>query len=242
MRAAILSDVHGNLAALKSVLDDVATRRVDSIWSLGDLVGYGPDPQACVDLMRREAEVNLLGNHDAAVVGSTSVTAFNNNARAAVDWTRGVMTEEGKDFLKSLPYVERRKDFLLVHSSPDEPPLWHYILNIATARRSFDDFVETACFVGHTHLPFIVEKRPDGAAGEVADTAADFKNGCRYLVNTGSVGQPRDRDPKASYAVVDSSAARVEIIRVPYDIEETQRKMRDVGLPSFLIERLAAGR
>jgi diadenosine tetraphosphatase ApaH/serine/threonine PP2A family protein phosphatase len=242
MKTALVSDIHGNLEALKAVFADLRSRGVERVYSLGDVVGYGPEPEGCLELLRREAEVQLMGNHDAAVLEMTSVADFNENARLAVEWSRKVMAEESLDFMRDLPYVARRDGFLLVHSSPEEPPAWHYILSLGGARRSFEHFSERACFIGHTHVPFVITRRPDGVVEEVTDRPVEFEEGCRYLVNVGSVGQPRDRDPRASYAIVDAAAGALEIRRVHYPVEKTQQLMRDRGLPPFLIERLAVGR
>jgi diadenosine tetraphosphatase ApaH/serine/threonine PP2A family protein phosphatase len=242
MKTALISDIHGNLEALKAVFADFRSRGVERVYSLGDVVGYGPEPEGCLDLLRREAEVQLMGNHDAAVVEMTSVNEFNENARLAVEWSRKVMKEESLDFIRGLPYVARRDGLLLVHSSPEEPPAWHYIMSLGGARRSFEHFEDRACFLGHTHVPFVIALRPDGVVEEVAGRPVEFEDGSRYLVNVGSVGQPRDRDPRASYGIVDAAAGTLELHRVSYPVEKTQQLMRDHDLPTFLIERLAVGR
>lgn len=242
LKIAILSDVHGNLEALRVVLDEIRCLAADQIWSLGDTVGYGPEPEACVAALREAAVVQLMGNHDAAVTEKTSVAEFNENALRAVEWTRSVIGEETCDFLAGLPYESRRDNFFLVHASPEEPPRWHYIMDLQGAGRSFDFFTEAACFVGHTHVPFIVVRGEDGQVDVLDSRDVRMQNGCRYLVNVGSVGQPRDLDPRASFAMLDLKTGSLEIRRIPYPVEKTQMRMRSLGLPPFLIDRLSVGR
>jgi diadenosine tetraphosphatase ApaH/serine/threonine PP2A family protein phosphatase len=242
MKRAILSDVHGNLEALGAVLAEIRGIGVDEIWSLGDAVGYGPEPDACVDLLREEAAVNLMGNHDAAVAGMTPLEDFNINARRAVEWTRSAVSARTMEFIKALPYTERREDTLLVHASPRRPKAWNYIMSLREAEKSFGFFDEQACFIGHTHVPFIVTRRGDGDAELLHEQSAQVRDGVRCIVNVGSVGQPRDHDPRASFAVLDDGTGEVEIRRVPYAVEKTQARMRAVGLPLYLSERLSAGR
>jgi len=242
MKRAILSDVHGNLEALQAVLADIRAAGAGEIWSLGDAVGYGPDPDACVEILREEATVNLMGNHDAAVAELTPVENFNVNARRAVEWTRSVASPATMDFVARLEYTERREGALLVHASPREPKAWHYIMNLGEAGKSFAFFDEQLCFIGHTHVPSIVTRRGGAAAELLTEQSAGVPEGTRCLVNVGSVGQPRDRDPRASFVILDLEARRVEIRRVSYPLEETQAKMRERGLPPYLSERLAAGR
>lgn len=242
MKTAVISDVHGNFEALRAVLEEIERLDVDDLFSLGDAVGYGPEPQACVDLLRREASVNIMGNHDAAAVGMTDAAHFNVNARRAVEWTRRTLDEEAAAFLSALPYTRCREGILLAHASPGEPGAWHYVTTMEDAALCFDSFTEESCFVGHTHVPFIVSQRPDGSVEATESGGSVLEEGCRYLVNVGSVGQPRDRDSRASYALVDTGEGTVEIRRVPYDISKTQELMRRHELPPFLIERLESGR
>lgn len=242
MKIAILSDVHGNLQALEAVLADIGTLGCDALWSLGDAVGYGPEPQECVEILRREAAVSLMGNHDAAVAKVIPTAAFNESARLAVEWTRTVLAGDVLSFLAGLPYLCRREERLLVHASPRKPEAWHYIMSLGDAEDAFDAFSEKACFVGHTHVPFIVVRKKDGSMKALDHGEILFAEGSRYLINAGSVGQPRDGDPRASYALLDSSRGRVEIRRVAYDVVRTQELMRRCGLPDFLRDRLSVGR
>jgi len=244
VKIAILSDVHGNLEALQAVLSRIEALGCDTLLSLGDAVGYGPEPRACVDILRRRAEINLLGNHDAAVTGATPLDLFNPHARTALEWTRGMLDDRDVSFLASLPVssVHARGEAHLVHASPRDPEKWNYIATAAHAAGAFAFFEERICFVGHSHVPLIVFRGKDGTGGLVDESGTVLDEDLRYIVNTGSVGQPRDGDPRASFALFDTAGPAVEIHRASYDVERTQELMRDCGLPAFLVERLAVGR
>lgn len=241
MHLAILSDVHANLDALDAVLQDVDIKKIRDILFLGDAVGYGPDPNECVELIKERCNVIVAGNHDWGVIGRTDITYFNEYARTAIEWTVEVLTEENLRILKSFPIQEKmeKEDMLLVHSTPKEPEEWHYLLSLWDAEINFDYFHSKYCFLGHSHFPFIIEKLPSGELLTYKEKASKGQAE-RYIMNVGSVGQPRDGDPRASYAVVDDE--KMEIVRVSYNIGAVQKKMRKAGLPSLLIERLAAGR
>ena len=240
MRYAVISDVHGNLEALRAVLDDIRTKNTDGIIFLGDAVGYGPNPNECVELLKESCRVLLAGNHDRAAIGLTEIEYFNEYAKAAVLWTRKVLTDRNRKLLESLPVTGRMKkeNMLFVHSTPKEPEEWHYLLTLWDAEINFHYFSERICVLGHSHLPFVIERLPSGEMVTYKDKA-ELRENQRYLINAGSVGQPRDRDPRACYLLKDGQ--RAEFIRVGYPVEETQRKMRDAGLPLPLIERLARG-
>ena len=240
MRIAVLSDIHGNLEALEAVLAEVDRLGVDQLYSLGDIVGYGPSPAACVEIVRRRAAVSLMGKHDAAVAGLTSLEDFNEFARAAVDWTAARLDDGQIEYLGSLPYTHRAPDLLLVHASPIEPERWHYIHGMADIDEHFAAFTERLCFVGHSHRPGVYAVRGDRGVARRGDGEA-LRPGLRYLVNAGSVGQPRDRDPRASYVICDAASECVEVRRVAYPVERTQERMRAAGIPAFLVDRLGAG-
>lgn len=240
MRIAVLSDIHGNLDALEAVLADVERIGVDAVHSLGDIVGYGPNPGACVEIVQARAAVSLLGNHDAAVAGRTSPEEFNEFARWSVEWTAARLPAWQIEYLAALPYLHRADGQLFVHASPVEPERWHYIHGVADLAERFAAFTERVCFVGHSHRPGVYTVgggRPAALRGAVGT----LRPGLQHLVNAGSVGQPRDRDPRASYAVYDADGGRVEIRRVAYPVARTQQRMRAEGIPAFLIDRLAAG-
>lgn len=241
MRYAVLSDVHANLSALTAVLKDLAKRRIEKVFFLGDAVGYGPDPDECVDRLRSLCTVFVAGNHDRGASGRTGSGSFNANARTAIEWTRKHMRPENGAFLRGCPLLVTRKEegITLVHGTPFEPEAWHYLLRLTDAELNFGYFDTILCFVGHSHWPAVVEKTPEGTLLLLEERRAVLRSGSRYLVNAGSVGQPRDGDPRAGYVVGDGD--QVEVVRVGYDIEVTQRKMRQHSLPEPLIERLAYG-
>jgi diadenosine tetraphosphatase ApaH/serine/threonine PP2A family protein phosphatase len=240
VRIAVLSDIHGNLEALEAVLAEVDRIGVDSVHSLGDIVGYGPSPAACVGIVRRRAAVSLTGNHDAAVAGLTSLEDFNEFARSAVEWTAAQLGAGDLEYLGALPYTHRAPGLVFVHASPNEPELWHYIHGRADIGEHFAAFTERLCFVGHSHRPGVYAIREDRSVTRCGVFEA-LQPGQRYLVNAGSVGQPRDRDPRASYVVYDAANDCVEVRRVAYPVEKTQGRMRAAGLPAFLVDRLGAG-
>lgn len=239
MRIAVLSDIHGNLDALEAVLADADRAGADAVYCLGDIVGYGPDPAACLGTVRSRAAVTLAGNHDAAVAGLTSLEEFNEFARWAVEWTAARLDAAQIEYLGGLPYIHRGQGILLAHASPVEPERWHYIHGLADIHENFAVFSERVCFVGHSHRPGVYCLGADRAA-ERCGGRETLRRGLRYLVNAGSVGQPRDRDPRASYIVYDEGG-RVEVRRVRYPVERTQERMRAAGMPAFLVDRLGAG-
>ncbi|MDO8281505.1 MAG: metallophosphoesterase family protein [Thermodesulfovibrionia bacterium] len=241
MRYALISDVHSNLEALNAVIEKVKADKVDKVIILGDIVGYGPDPNECIDTLRKFADILIAGNHDHGAVGMTDISCFNNHAKAAIQWTTGVLSEENKAFLSSLPLTStiKSRSIYLVHSSPKEPEEWEYLQKAKDADANFKFFSETNCFIGHTHKPAIIEMAPGGKI-TIYPGHSEIKPGCRYIINAGSVGQPRDGNPDASYAIFDTDS--VTIKRAAYDILLTQKKMKDAGLPSYLIDRLSEGR
>jgi predicted phosphodiesterase len=240
MRLAIISDVHANIEALQAVMKDIKKRKLNEIVFLGDAVGYGPNPNECLEILTKNCRILLAGNHDWAAIDLTEIAYFNQYAKAAIVWTRGVLSEKNQKLLRTFPIKkELKKDkALLVHSTPKEPEAWHYLLTLWDAEINFQYFNEMLCLIGHSHIPFVIERLPSGEM-VTYNSAADLKISERYIINCGSVGQPRDRDPRACYAIMDDD--RVDFIRVEYDVEKTQKKMREAGLPLPLIERLSRG-
>jgi len=241
VRLAAISDVHSNLGALEAVLSDIRRRRINRRVFVGDAVGYGPDPDLATALIKKECRAgSVAGNHDWAVLGLTDIGYFNPMAKAAIRWTDEALGPEARETLRGWPLVKvlKDEDILLVHATPAEPEEWGYLFSPEQAAPYFDSFRQRICLVGHSHMPFVAELLPTGEVAGYPD-GTELKEGCRYIVNAGSVGQPRDRDPRASYALFEEG--RVEIVRVPYDIAATQRKMFTLGLPAPLIERLSHG-
>jgi len=243
LRALIVSDVHSNLEAFQAVIDDAETRGpVDEIWSLGDLIGYGPDPSAVVDILMGRPHRAVAGNHDLASVGKISLDDFNPYASEANSWTSGQLSFEQAKFIEDQELRLEFDEFTLVHGSPRDP-VWEYVVSQQTALASFRHFDTFWCLLGHSHIPFICHP-----TSEEEVTFVEFPldkeqalNSDRLIINPGSVGQPRDGDPRASFAIYDSDPSSIVHHRVEYDIRATQDKMRAVNLPVVLVERLSAG-
>lgn len=242
MKALLLSDIHANLVALEAVIVDAGP--VDAVWSLGDVVGYGPRPNECADWIATHANIAVVGNHDAACIERVDIADFNDAAQAATLWTAAQLTGETRAWLEQLPERHIEGDYTFVHASP-RAPTWEYLLDIRSAADNFKYFETAFCFAGHTHLPliFTAATRPPGAVARHAPAGTTFEPlHARCIVNPGSVGQPRDGDPRAAYAIVDTASGTVEFRRCSYEVAATQQQMRDAGLPPGLIERLAYGR
>jgi predicted phosphodiesterase len=243
MRYAVLSDVHANLEALEVVLADVAARRPDAVICLGDFVGYGPDPVACVERLRPVLAAAVVGNHDLAALERTDIDVFNPFARAAILWTRTQLTADVRAYLGELPREARRSAFLAVHGSPRDPTD-EYLFDAAGARLSFEAVEFHLGLVGHTHVPgvFVADGERVTAHPLIPDDVLELRAADRYIINVGSVGQPRDGDARASYLWLDEGNARAQLVRLAYPFARTQEKMRAAGLPEVLAERLAYGR
>jgi diadenosine tetraphosphatase ApaH/serine/threonine PP2A family protein phosphatase len=239
MRIAVLSDIHANLPALDAVLADAGS--LDGTWHLGDVVGYGPDPDGVVARLRDIGAVGVRGNHDAAAGGGSAIDWFNPDARRAMEWTRTAISPQTVDWLRGLPERRTIDAFELVHGSPREP-LWEYITSSSIARDSLAVLSEPIGLHGHTHVPVaFLEDGNDVERFSPRDGSTLDLRGRRALVNPGSVGQPRDGDPRASYLVLDTATASIAWHRVAYDIEPVQAAMRAAGLPGFLVSRLSIG-
>lgn len=245
MRVAILSDVHSNLEALEAVLIHALEQQARSHVVLGDIVGYNADPVEVIARLASLPDVTLIaGNHDLAAIGRYDVSIFNPVAAEAIAWTAEALTADARTLLTSLEPKRRAPVGLLVHGSVVKPDI-EYVFNAETAEKSFKAEPFDVCFFGHTHMPACYRRDADGfVVGSVlADgTALHLDPGARFMLNPGSVGQPRDRDPRASYGIFDDDAMTITVHRVPYDIERTQQKVRDAGLPGVLADRLSDGR
>jgi diadenosine tetraphosphatase ApaH/serine/threonine PP2A family protein phosphatase len=241
VRYAVLSDVHSNLDALDAAFAQI--RDDDAVLCLGDIVGYGPNPNECVERIRTRATATVLGNHDVAAIDDFGLAYFNPAAREAMKWTQGVLSEENRTWLDSLGYEFRMPNFLLVHGAPTN--YFEYVLDKAAAARAFAATDAPIIFIGHTHIAEVYALEPDGTishehlqqGGEV-----NLVEGVRYLINVGSVGQPRDLNPRASFAFYDSDARTATIVRVEYPIAKVQEKIASAHLPEALARRLVVGR
>ena len=240
MRYAVLSDIHGNLEALRAVLADAADH-ADDVLCLGDVVGYGADPGACVELVGARAQAVVAGNHEHAVIGALDMTWFNRYARAAAEWTRERLDADCAAYLRALPLTAGVEDATLVHASPRQPDEWAYLVSEDDGLAAFEAFATRLCFVGHSHVPAAWSLGSSGPEYTRGDVEITLDAGRRYIVNVGSVGQPRDHDPRAAYAVWDLDARRVSLRRVAYDIAAARAKIAAARLPQFLSDRLAAG-
>lgn len=242
MRYAIISDVHSNIEAFKAVLSGIHKESADKIVFLGDIIGYGPDPNECIKEIIKIADITIAGNHDHAAIGLMDLSYFNPYARDAIEWTMGKLTEGERSYLSKLPLTAEiaSDDVFLVHATPKRPQDWNYIFTENDAVENFGYFKHRICFIGHSHVPVIIVKDKYGSLGVMGDEI-EIKTGYRYIINAGSIGQPRDGNPASAYALYDSDDSTVSIKRVPYDYSKTQEKMKKAGLSPYLIERLAVG-
>lgn len=239
MRILVISDIHANANALESVLATAGS--VDAVWCLGDIVGYGPDPNECIlRLLQIPNLVCLQGNHDAAAVGDLPLDGFNVEARSSIEWLRDTLTKDSLTFLKTLQPRREEKSVTLAHASPRQPVL-EYLLDTYSAGENFSYFATDLCFVGHTHVPVIFFKTEEGVGLQIPSSDITFTLDGRCIANPGSVGQPRDRDPRAAFAIFDSEALTWEYHRVEYDVAAVQQRMQAAGLPERHISRLSGG-
>ena len=232
MRLAIISDIHANLEALTSAFEMIAAEHVDAAICLGDTVGYGANPNECLDLVRTRCFTVLLGNHDNAAFDLSVAERFTHNAQLSARWTFEAITEDNRSFLRGLVPAMHWEGLMLAHASPNEPEEWNYIISESDARDAFRAFDERICFVGHSHVPVIFSEHGRASA---------LDNNNRYLINVGSVGQPRDRNPKLSFGIFDTVAWTYQNVRVQYDIGTASGKIREAGLPVSLADRLSLG-
>jgi predicted phosphodiesterase len=242
MRYIIFSDVHSNLEALNQFTNYIKTIAHDKLICLGDIVGYGADPNPCVEWVRMNVDFSVAGNHDWAVVNKTDTSYFNLNAYASSQWTREKLTDENKNFLCSLPLDHEEGGVYWVHASPYNPKSWHYVTSKSDGERLFNSFATPICVVGHSHIPVILEQVTNGEVRNYVSDIWNIKPENRYIFNVGSLGQPRDRNPNSAFMVYDSEERTVEVHRYEYDINSTQKKIRENGLPTNIADRLAQGR
>ncbi|RKY99056.1 MAG: metallophosphoesterase [Candidatus Hydrothermota bacterium] len=240
MRLAVISDIHGNLEAFKAVISRLKRERYDKIVFLGDVVGYGADPNECCKLLRKLTNIVVLGNHDAAVLNPELDQYFNMYARSAIEWTRRHLSRENREWLSEFPIKVKMDDLLIVHAAPYKPEEWEYVISTYDAMFQFKHFGDKFCLFGHSHVPGAFELRDDRVEFIYKDVI-ELRKDARYMLNPGSIGQPRDHDPRASFAILDTDEMIFKIIRVEYDVEKASKKIINAGLPKFLADRLFDG-
>jgi diadenosine tetraphosphatase ApaH/serine/threonine PP2A family protein phosphatase len=240
MRVAVISDVHANYHALEAVLEEVDAARVEAIWCLGDTVGYGPRPNECCDIVKDRADHCLVGNHDLLVLGELTVSDFNDEAAAAAIWTADILTPESRAFLSSLKPFGEVEGVDLFHASARDP-VWEYVLTEEAARATLELSDTPLVLVGHSHVALAITTDDGHVAGGPAPGGSTVTLDGRWLLNPGSVGQPRDGDPRAAWLLLDLDEGFAAFRRVPYSIERTQAEMRERGLPRLLAARLERG-
>ncbi len=241
MRVAVISDIHANLHALNAVLPAIGDERPDAIWCLGDLVGYGPRPNECTTTVARSAKICLVGNHDLGVIGRLSLDDFSRDASAAALWSREVLTDEARRYLQARKTSTKANRCELYHASPRDP-VWEYVLSGEAAEAALRLTSSPLVLVGHSHVALAFTLADGELEGELAPegTEIDLSSG-RWLLNPGSVGQPRDHDPRAAFLMLDFERKRARFHRVEYPVERTQEEIRERGLPETLAGRLALG-
>jgi len=242
LRYGIFSDIHSNLEALDTVIEAYRKEKIDRYLCVGDVVGYASSPKECIEKIRMLVMITLAGNHDWASVNLISTDYFNPDALEAVFWTQRNLDEEGRYFLEHLMLVYKNEDLTMVHGTLDEPGDFNYMTDGYIASRTFELLETNICFVGHTHVPGVFIKSKDSRIRYQEDSNINIKEDSKYIINVGSVGQPRDGNPKAAYCIYDSDKKNVQIKRISYDIQTVRKKIIAGGLPRFLGERLLIGR
>jgi predicted phosphodiesterase len=241
MKYAVLSDIHSNLEALQVVLKHTEQQKCTHYICLGDIVGYGPNPRECLQIIRELNCPVVMGNHDEYCATNHDLAGFNLMASDAIKWTREQLDEDEKNWLHGLKYVRNVESFTIVHATLDLPEKWAYVFDKLAASASFNYQHTSVCFNGHTHVPIAFVRGPTGIQGGLY-TRIKIEVGRKYFINVGSIGQPRDRNPKASYVIFDLINNLIELHRLNYDIPTTQKKIRAAGLPVSLADRIAQGR
>jgi diadenosine tetraphosphatase ApaH/serine/threonine PP2A family protein phosphatase len=241
MRTVFLADTHSNLEALLSTVNSLKKNNIDKVIFLGDIVGYGADPNECIRLINEISDIVIAGNHDRACAGKETMENFNPWAKEAALWTRKVLTDQNRDYLLSLPLKEKNSEAVYVHAAPTFPESWQYITSTTKAELCFETFSQQFCFIGHSHVPAIFILNNNRAIYEESGTINISKRS-RYIINCGSIGQPRDENPLAAYGIYDSEKEIYQLVRVEYDIKKAQKKIIEAGLPPYLAKRLELGR
>lgn len=242
MKLALISDVHGNLQALQSVLEDIGKIEHDRLLFLGDAVGYGANPNEVVELIAAECDVCIMGNHDACALGQTQIAYFNSYAKQALEFTMSILDPKSVQLISEYETIGQIDEILFTHATPSRPTEWNYCISPVQAAREFERFDTQACFIGHSHFPMIFSRNGSENVGLLPPSDVALEPDHKYLINVGSVGQPRDGDPRSCYVYFDTETRELTYRRVSYDIESAQKAMTGRGLPEYLIERLARGK
>ena len=242
MRYGIFSDVHSNLEALEAVINAYKYEAIDKYLCVGDVVGYATNPNECIEKVKHLAMITVAGNHGWGSVDKIGLGYFTPNAKKGVFWTRQNLEEESRYFLEALKLTYQNEDLTLVHGTLDNPQEFKYLTDGYLAQESFKLLETRICFVGHTHKPGTFIQEETGLIGYARDTLIRIKDEFKYMVNVGSVGQPRDRNPQAAYCIYDTDKKEVQIKRINYDIEAARKKIISAGLPQYLGDRLLVGR
>lgn len=240
MRYAILADIHSNLEALDAVLAAIDSERCDETYCLGDVVGYGADPKACLHRIRERGIITVAGNHDLGCIGKFDLSFFNSSAREAALYTIHKLDSSDLAYLATWPLTLETDDFALVHSSPRKPDHFEYLFTVSQAEEAFEEVRSNMTFIGHSHVPVIFYQDPT-LTDYVQASEFFLRRNRKIIFNCGSVGQPRDGNPEAAYAIFDTNIAKIRISRVPYDVDAAARKIIDADLPLILAERLYKG-
>jgi diadenosine tetraphosphatase ApaH/serine/threonine PP2A family protein phosphatase len=236
MAIAIISDIHANLEALREVFNYIDGHNVEKVYCLGDIVGYGPNPNECIELIRDRCEAVIMGNHDYAAIGLANIEYFNEYAKMSTYWTIENISEDNLKYLRGLPFSHQTESLIFVHSSPSKPSSWYYVLSVQDARTEMQSFEEHICLIGHSHVPVVFSGQNFNR-----ETTQKLQSNRKYIINVGSVGQPRDGNPNTCFTVLDEEKNIVEFVRLDYDIDATYEKIVKAGLPLFLAERLLKG-
>jgi predicted phosphodiesterase len=242
MRYGIFADIHSNLEALDTVIAAYRKETIDKYFCVGDVVGYAANPNECAEKIKALCEIAVAGNHDWAAVNLLSIEYFNPVARQAILWTRDNLDERSKSFLESLKLIHRNNDLTLVHGTLDNPQDFNYMIDGRIAQGTFELLETKICFVGHSHIAGIFIKHKDGRIEYCEEERVKIQDENSYIVNVGSIGQPRDNNPRAAYSIYDTDKKEIQIKRADYDIQKTRERIINAGLPRFLGDRLIIGR
>jgi predicted phosphodiesterase len=242
MKYLVFSDIHGNAQALDKVIEEIAVIRPDFVVSLGDVVGYGANPSDCIDLVDMHCDIRICGNHDFVAAGLAESENFNITARISIEWTKNSLSARQKELLSKYDTVRRHGECLFAHSSPVFPLDWEYVYTIGQAKSIFRETDAPFILIGHTHIPGIISYDPVSGFNVESSSKIETEPSRRYLINVGSIGQPRDGLSAASFALIDTQRGRISLRRIPYNVTEAQERIRAEGLPESLASRLAIAR